>query len=145
MAEKKINGVTYRYDRLPADQGFPLLLRVLKMLGSAKGAAAVLTDANLSLASIAAAAANPAIVGSALEFLGDMDTTEVYALVEEMVSNCRADGEPAVIGVKPSDTAEMLQVAFFAFQTEFGGFFGDGTGSGGKKPAPAPLRSPRPR
>lgn len=145
MAEKKINGVTYRYDRLPADQGFPLMLRVLRLVGSAKGIAGVLSDSNLSLKGIASAAANPALIGSALEFLGTMDTHEVNDLVQEMVGNCRADGEPCIIGVKPADTGEMLQVALFAFQTEFGGFFGEGSASSGTKVRPAPQPSARQR
>lgn len=120
MAEKKIAGRTVRYDRLPADQGLKMLLRVLKVLGPAKGfleAIAAEDPAQSDMLAMAAIAS----------FIGEMDSDEVFRLIMDMVSECRIDGSPAVPGVM--DLQELLAVAMFALQTEFGSFFGDGAGS----------------
>ena len=122
MAEKKIGKVIYRYDRMPAAEGFDMLLRLLKVAGPAAGLLAALMEQDERERDAKTAAA-------LMTFLGSMDTEAVRSLVFDMVGHCRADGEPAVIGVKPFDTSELLQVAAFAIQTEFGPFFGDGPGA----------------
>lgn len=120
MAEKKINGRTVRYDRLPGDQGLDVLLRLLQILG----------DGDAILESIFAAddgeSDRLAAVGI-LKFAKNMSVPEVKSFILEMVGYCRVDGAEAVPGVM--DVTEIFKVFQFALQTEFGGFFAGGAGS----------------
>lgn len=120
MAEKKINGRTVRYDRLPGDQALDLMLRLLQLLG----------DGDTLLESVLAAddgeSDKLAILGI-LKFAKNMNVPEVKSFILEMVGHCRVDGAEAVPGVM--DLSELLQTARFAIQTEFGSFFADGAGS----------------
>jgi hypothetical protein len=120
MAEKKINGRTVRYDRMPADQGLKMLLRVMKVLGPAKGIIEAIAAEDEKTRD---ALGMTAIVS----FIEKMDEAAVYDLIIDMASECRVNGEPAVPGIM--DLQELLSVAMFALQTEFGGFFADGAGS----------------
>lgn len=120
MAEKKINGRTVRYDRLPADEGLKMLLRVLKVLGPASGlieAIAAEDDSQRDLLAMSAIAS----------FVGQMDNDAVFTLIMDMVRHCHIDGDQAVPGIM--DLQELLSVAMFALQAEFGSFFADGAGS----------------
>jgi hypothetical protein len=128
MAEKKINGRTVRYDRLPADKGLKMLLRVLKVLGPAKGLLEAIAAEDPGQSDLLAMAA-------IASFIGEMDNDAVYTLIMDMVAECRVDGDLAVPGVM--DLPELLSVAMFALQTEFGGFFADGAGSALLRARPA--------
>lgn len=120
MAEKKINDRTVRYDRLPADQGLKMLLRVLKVLGPAKGIIEAIASEDEAQSDMLAMSAIAA-------FTAEMNSDEVYGLIIDMVKHCHVDGTPAVPGIM--DLKELLAVAMFALQTEFGSFFDDGAGS----------------
>ncbi len=120
MAEKKISGRTVRYDRLPADEGLKMLLRVLKVLGPASGlieAIAAEDEARRDMLALQAITS----------FTSEMDSDAVFSLIMDMVKHCHIDGDPAVPGIM--DLQELLAVAMFALQTEFGHFFGEGAGS----------------
>lgn len=120
MAEKKINGRTVRYDRLPGDIGLDVLLRLLQILG----------DGDTLLESLLTAddgeSDRLAVVGL-LKFAKNMSVPEVKGFILEMVGHCKIDGMDATPGIM--DVTEILAVAQFALKTEFGGFFGDGAGS----------------
>ena len=60
-------------------------------------------------------------------FTNEMDSDAVFSLIMDMVKHCHVDGDPAVPGIM--DLKELLAVAMFALQTEFGGFFDEGAGS----------------
>lgn len=120
MAEKKIEGRTVRYDRLPADEGLKMLLRVLKVLGPASGlieAIAAEDEAKRDMLALQAITS----------FTAEMDSEAVYSLIMDMVRHCHVDGAEAVPGVM--DLKELLATAMFALQTEFGYFFAEGAGS----------------
>lgn len=128
MAEKKIAGRTVRYDRLPADEGLRMLLRVLKVLGPASGLIeAIATDDEAKRDLIA--------MQAIASFTNDMDTEAVYSLIMDMVRHCHIDGDQAVPGIM--ELKELLAVAMFALQTEFGSFFVEGAGSVLQKVRPA--------
>lgn len=120
MAEKMINGRTVRYVRLPADQGLAMLLRVLKVLGPASGLIEAIAAEDEAKRDVLA-------LSSLMSFVQHMDDKAVFDLIIDMVKQCRIDGEAAVPGVM--DLQELLSVAMFALQTEFGGFFAEGAGS----------------
>jgi|GEM_PF-3944774 len=127
MAEKKIDGVVYRYDKLPATESIPLMLRLMKTIGTAKGIIAAIAAEGSDEERDAAA------LGAVGEFMTSIDPDEVMSIVNDVIRHCRADGEPAVLGVKPQYLPEALKVLFFALQTEFGSFFGDGLELAGLK------------
>lgn len=128
MAEKKIAGRTVRYDRLPADAGLKMLLRVLKVLGPADGLLEAIAEEDEARADVMA-------LRAIVTFAKEMDNEAVYTLLIDMVKACRIDNEPAVPGIM--DLNELIQVAMFALQTEFGGFFVEGAGSVLLKARPA--------
>lgn len=120
MAEKKIANRSVRYDRLPADEGLKMLLRVLKVLGPASGlieAIATEDEAKRDMLALQAITS----------FTAEMDSDAVYSLIMDMVRHCHIDGSEAIPGIM--ELPELLQVAMFALQTEFGHFFAEGAGS----------------
>lgn len=119
MAEKKINGRTVRYDRMPADQGLDMLLRVVQVLGAADDVAAVLFSGEVDT--------DAATIAAIAKFCRTMDRREIYGILIEMAGHCRIDGEAVVVGVLDLD--ELIQVAIFALRSEFGGFFTGGAGA----------------
>jgi len=136
MAEKKIAGRTVRYDRLPADEGLKMLLRVLKVLGPARGIIEAIASENEAQSDMLA-------MQAIASFTSEMDSEAVFSLIMDMVKACHVDGTPAVPGIM--DLKELLSVAMFALQTEFGGFFDEGVGSVLQRAVRAALASPHPR
>lgn len=120
MAEKKINGRTVKYERLPGDQALDLMLRLLQLLGEGD------TLLEAVLTADEGESDKLAIVGL-LKFAKNMNVPEVKGFILEMVGHCRIDGAEAIPGVM--DLSEIIQTAQFALKTEFGGFFADGAGS----------------
>ncbi len=116
MAEKIINGVTYSCTQLTADPGLALLLRCLK-LGAPlaqlfQEGDSTNDDGGFFLRALTAC-------------LTDLDAAGVHRLCLDLVKLCKADGEPVVVGVKPAGTLELLQVAAFCLEVQFGDFFGE--------------------
>ena len=75
MAEKKINGRTVRYDRMPADQGLDMLLRVVQVLGAADDVAAVLFSGEVDT--------DAATIAAIAKFCRTMDRREIYGILGE--------------------------------------------------------------
>ncbi len=123
MAEKKINGSVYRYDKMPAIEGFRMLLQLLKIAGKAESLIKTFFSGDKKTDEMDFASA-------LVQYLKDFNEDEVFQFVINMVERCKVDGDEIVLGVKPQDTMEMLEVAAFAIQTEFSGFFGGGAGNG---------------
>lgn len=116
MAEKVINGATYSCEKLSADPGLALLLRCLKL-----GA----PIASLLQEEDSATDDGGFFLRAVTACLTDLDAVGVHKLCMDLAKMCKADGEPVVIGVKPQDTFELLQVAAFCLEVQFGDFFGD--------------------
>lgn len=116
MAEKIINGVTYSCEKLPADPGLALLLRCLKL-----GA----PIASLLQENDSAHDDGGFFLRAVTACLTDLDAVGVHKLCIDLAKMCKADSEPVVVGVKPADTMELLQVAAFCLEVQFGDFFGD--------------------
>lgn len=127
MAEKKIEGRTVRYDRMPADKGLDMLLRVVQVLGAADDIAAVLFSGRLDT--------DAAAIAAIAKFCRTMDRKVIYDILIEMASECRIDGEQVVPGVL--DLNELISIAVFALRTEFGSFFTDGAGAVLQRARPA--------
>lgn len=118
MAERVIDGRTYRYDRSKGEESVRLALRALKLIGPAEDLVAAIIDAD--------EAAEPAALVALVEA---MDEGALADMMRWFVSNTRENGRliEDTHGVMERD--EFVSVALFAMQVEFGAFFRDGVGA----------------
>lgn len=111
MAERKIQGRTVRFDRLPADQGVRMLLRFLKVMGPVHGTLRVIQERE----------AQPelgAYDGILATVAARIDETEIASMLGDLAKECMIDGMEAIPGMMT--TEELVEVALFAAQVEFG-------------------------
>jgi hypothetical protein len=118
VAERVIEGRTYRYDRAKGEDAVRLALRALKLIGPAEDLVAAIIAENED--------AEPAALVSLVEA---MDAGALADLLKWFVSNTRENGRliEDTHGVMERD--EFVAVALFAMRVEFGGFFRDGVGA----------------
>lgn len=118
MAEKAINGRHYRFEPLPAWEAWDLLQLLLDVIGPMSDVIeAVLADEADRNAQIARAA------GLAIR---KRNQPAMRQLIQKLIESCMCEGQPCVIGVKPQSLDEMFQVALWAGEVQFSGFFGGG-------------------
>lgn len=120
MAQTTINKTVFEYDRLPAAEGVPLLLRLLKIAGPAGGLIEALLAGD-------EARRDALALSSIKQWLIEFDPAAVERFLFDVVAYSRMNGEKTVPGMLQTD--EFLKVAQFCLKTEFGDFFGDGQGS----------------
>ena len=134
MAEKKINGVVYRFEPLVGWEAFDALDLLLDVVGPmAPMVAAAMDGRGLPEAEGAPAREDVMVANLAVAFaeaVAKRDRGAIRKLIELLISNCRADGEVCTIGVKPQSLDDMLAVASWAAERQFGSFFG-GSGVAG--------------
>jgi len=118
VAERVIEGRTYRYDRAKGEEAVRLALRALKLIGPAEDLVAAIIDEDEE--------AEPAALVTLVEA---MDVGDLADLMKWFVSNTSENGRPIedTYGVMERD--EFVAVALFAMRVEFGGFFRDGVGA----------------
>lgn len=118
MAERVIDGRTYRYDRAKGEESVRLALRALKLIGPAEDLVAAIIDADEE--------AEPEALVHLVEA---MDDGALADLMKWFVANTRENGRliEDTHGVMERD--EFVSVALFAMQVEFGTFFRDGVGA----------------
>jgi len=121
-AERKINGVVYRFEPLAGWEALDALELLFKVAGPLVPLLeAVMSDKDEER--------TKAIVRIAPEILRSHDTASMRALAEKLFENCRADKDEIVVGVKPQTLSEMFQVFAFCLEKQFADFFG-GAGVG---------------
>jgi hypothetical protein len=128
MAEKIINGRTFRYMRRPALQSFGLGLRLVKALGpSLEKLGPVIADAEGEAKDIGAAML-PHIMAAA----STIDPKTFEALSRELLDDVYVDGDKIKGNADAyiADVQELLQVLWFVVETEFASFFGDSLAAG---------------
>lgn len=109
MADREIGGQSYSCQPLPAVQGLSLLTRVLQVLGPAAG----------MLESALRNGADAEIFRELARFMAGADKKEIEALVLDLAALCKqgdAKAEPATLN-------ELLRLAVFALEVQFGSFF----------------------
>mgnify|MGYP001194445270 CR=1 FL=1 len=121
MPEKKIQGVTYRCEKVGASVGLPLLLRTMKVLGPVTGA----------LARISGKDDDQDAISLMAQMVGQIDDEAAISLVRDLVELCTVEGRPAVFGVNPQDIGETLELALWVAEVQFRDFLG---GSGALAP-----------
>lgn len=118
MAERRIGGRTYRYDKANGADGLRILLRALKLLAPAGPLLEAVASGD--------EAKEPAALLAAIDGLdGDAIATLITDLVSQTRENGRLIGD--TFGVMPRE--ELLQVGLFALQVEFGAFWTEGAGA----------------
>lgn len=118
MAERVIDGRTYRYDRATGEDAVRLALRALKLIGPAEDLAAAIVDDD--------EAAEPAAL---IALVDAMDEGGLADLMKWFVSNTRENGRPIENTHSVMERDEFVAVALFAMRAEFGQFFRDGVGA----------------
>lgn len=111
MAEREINGTLFTCEMLPAEQGLDLLMRFMRVAGPAAGVleAAIRDGANVD------------VLRELAGFMARADSEAVGKLVLDLAKVCKRDGEPA----QAANLAELLKLAAFALEAQFGDFFGE--------------------
>lgn len=118
MAERVIEGRTYRYDRAKGEDAVRLALRALKIIGPAEALVAAIIDEDEE--------AEPAAL---VALVDEVDAPGLADLMKWLVSNTRENGRPIEDTFAVMERDEFVAVALFAMQVEFGGFFRDGVGA----------------
>jgi hypothetical protein len=112
--ERKIGGVVYRCDPLPAEQALDMLLRVSKFFAAYPEAIGSITTGTSD------ADAPGAFLPIAMS--GGLDDGETKRLMVDLVQTCRTGNDPCVVGVKPQGLVDLLAVAWFAMEVNFKDF-----------------------
>ncbi|MCK2056922.1 phage tail assembly chaperone [Methylobacterium sp. 37f] len=119
-SEKKIGGVVYRCDKLPAEQALKLYMRLNQVF---KGDQVVL---GTIAANVDREGALQAFLHASMNQV--LDSDDVVALITEAVGLCRVGNDPAILGVKPNTMDDAVEVAWFAFGVQFRDFIIAGLG-----------------
>lgn len=116
-SERKIGATVYRCEKLPAEEGLDLFLRVTKLFR-------VMPDL---LGSIVAKDASQVAVSTfmAVVLSDDVDRAEAKRLLMDLVQTCTVGSDPCVVGVKPADMADVVKVAWFALEVNFRDFLAE--------------------
>lgn len=112
--ERKIQGHVYRCDKLPAEDGLKLYMRLNAVFaGDATILGTIASDDPVAHARTAF------LQGSMGQTL---DADAVTGLIKEAVGLCRVGADPAILGVKPQTMEEAIDVAWFALGAQFRDF-----------------------
>lgn len=116
-AERKIGATVYRCEKLPAEQGLDLFLRVTKLFR-------VMPDL---LGSIVAKDASKVAISTfmAVVLSDELDRDEAKRLLIELVQTCQVGSDPCIVGVKPADMSDVVKVAWFAMEAQFKDFLAE--------------------
>jgi hypothetical protein len=113
-SERKIGGSVYRCDKLPADEALKLFARVAKLFR-------IEPELMGSIAMANAERAAPAVFVS-LVLQDQTDGESTHALMVDLAQTCFAGTDQCVVGVKPADLKDLVQVAWFAMEVNFKDF-----------------------
>lgn len=119
-SERKIGGVVYRCDKIPAEQSLKLYMRLNQVF---KGDQVVLGTI----------AANVDRQGAFQAFLhasmnNEINSDDAVAFITDAVGLCSVGSDPAILGVKPGTMDDAVEVAWFALGVQFRDFIVAGLG-----------------
>jgi hypothetical protein len=115
MTEREIDGIFYRCEKLPAEQGLELFLRV----------SAAFSDAQGLFEAIALDSGDADLIRQFFAFARGMDPKVIHPLIMDLSRlPKRADGAAA----SDLDLEGLVQLAFFAIGVNFGSFLPVGLG-----------------
>jgi hypothetical protein len=110
--ERKIGAHVYRCDKLPAGDSLPLFLKVTKLFQAAPG----------MLSSFATDTKEAKAAFLTLCLSGEVEPAAMTEILTEIVGTCQVGTDPCVIGVKPQSFDDMIDVAWFGLEVQFGSF-----------------------
>lgn len=116
-AERKIGGHVYRAEKLPAEEGLELYLDLNEVFGGSDvmlGAILEPLDRQKHLAAFVQIAADLSL-----------NKERVGAFLKRAVELCRVGSDPCVLGVKPAEMPEAIEVMFFSLQAQFRDFLSE--------------------
>lgn len=115
-AERKIKGAVYRFQPLTGWEAFDLLDLLMDVMGPL---APVLDAAMVEDEAVRSSK----LTGALAEALKGRDRAAIRSMMETLIGACQVDGSACIVGVKPQGLAEMIEVAVFAAEAQFGDFF----------------------
>lgn len=118
-AEKKIGGLTYRCEKLPASEALKLYVRVSQFFAPAPGLMATIKkDGSKEI--------TPANAFMVLAMTEGADPERMHDFVADLVALCTVGPDACIMGVKPEGMDTAVDVAWFAMQTQFADFLAVG-------------------
>ncbi len=118
VAEKKISGKVVRFSELTGWDA----VRSLELLGKVAGPVFPL----LECVDIDDAAERNAALAKAIpEMLKAHDGVAMRELLDLLFANTFVDGDKVIVGVFPGTLQEIIEVAAFTMEKQFGAFFGE--------------------
>lgn len=123
-AERKIGDAVYRCEKSSAEDGLALYVKVNDVFGG---------DAVL-LASIATKTTRETALKTfvAVTMRNQLEPGKVTDFIKDLVSMCRVNNEPAIMGVRPSSIEDAVETAWFAMESQLRDFLSASLGSPGK-------------
>ncbi|WP_342150373.1 phage tail assembly chaperone [Methylorubrum sp. SB2] len=120
-AERKIGDAVYRCDKLSAEEGLALYVKVNDVFGG---------DAVL-LASVAVKTTRETALKTfvTVTMRNQLEAGNVTDLIKDLVSMCQVNGDPAIMGVRPSSIEDAVEVAWFAMEVQLRDFLSASLGS----------------
>jgi hypothetical protein len=116
MAERKFGSRTFRCEPLNASQGLALFGRVAKAAGPFFSV----------FAAMAAEDGSAAMKSAMDEAFGSIAEPAFQATVIDLAELCTVNGEPVIADANVSDLGELVEVAFWAVEVQFGPFLRGG-------------------
>ena len=133
MSERKINGRTFRVDRLLATQALVLQARIAKTVGPAVDKLPAMfagrARPGVELSAEAEGNSNAAAIAAFAAIFTNNESTAVAALVSDIVSIAQIQGSNGAYTPVDFDRdfteslADIVPVAIFVLQEQFGDFF----------------------
>lgn len=122
-AERKIGDAVYRCEKLSAEEGLALYVKVNDVFGG---------DAVL-LASIATKTTRETALKTfvAVTMRNQLEPGKVTDFVKDLVSMCRVNNDPAVMGARPHSIEDSVEVAWFTMEAQLRDFLSASLGSPG--------------
>ena len=116
-AEKKIGTVVYRYESLTGWEAWDALQLLIKIVGPFLPLLEAVLQDNEDQRTVAIARILPEVMRS-------HDGERFRELLQMLFANCRANGDPVVVGANLAGIGAILELAAFCLQKEYADFFG---------------------
>jgi hypothetical protein len=112
--ERKIGNVVYRCDKLPASDGLKMFSRVTRLFREDPG----------MISSIAFSGAEKRAPAAFLRIalMDEGDGESIHDLLVDLAQLCTDGKDQCVVGVKPAQMEDLIQVAWFAMEVNFKDF-----------------------
>jgi hypothetical protein len=121
MAEKKIGKDVYKFDEILGWEAFDLADLMLDVVGPFAQIIEAMVGSEGSKI-----AGEKAFVAAFAQAMRDRNSSATRRLMESLLSQVRVNNEPCVPGMKPGRLDEMIAVAVWAAEVQFGRFFDAG-------------------